>query len=687
MPDQLPDIGSRLKDNSISQQERSGPSNVFLNFLKNFFSKFNKTPFEIKNLVTKKLSASLPPTRTFLQTRKQKIILGICLSLVFLLSIIAVFAVYTYQTAMTIKTQADQAQIIGQEAYDAFKNQNLPATEQKVMALQNKVADIKTTYYSLSFYRYIPIANQYFIDGEHGLKAAEYGLDAALKAVSNITPYADVLGFEGEDTFTGGTAENRIKIILETLDKVMPFFDEIAQDLSQAENELLQIDAQRYPEDLKGRNLRQMITQAQNMVHGSVQALTEFRPILEQLPSIAGGRGERKKYLILFQNDNELRPTGGFLTAYSVIFIEDGKVTPEKSDDIYELDKKFYKKIPIPEELGRYLTTEKYWNLRDMNISPDFKTSMDQFFEHYLTIRGEPDNIDGIIAVDTHILTRLLETLGPVEVPGFGIFSAEIDKRCDCPQVVYALSEIITRPTPYLREDRKGVLGPMMQAILAKTYSAPKQHWSQLFDLLWKSIEQRHLQMYFLDESAQQAAEAINAAGRMIPPEKGDFLAIINANLGGAKSNLFTTSEVKQMIDLPQNGTLKKTVEITYKNSRQADNCNLEAGKLCLNATLQDWTRLYLPAGAKLIEAQGFSTEPKEYEEAGFSVIDGFFSLEPLSVAKLKITYTIPYEDQQNYRITLWKQGGIDPVPHLLDVNGNQEEIKVDKDITFETPF
>src|SRR5690606_8414547 len=115
--------------------------------------------------------------------------------------------------------------------------------------------------------------------------------------------------------------------------------------------------------------------------------------------------------------------------------------------------------------------------LRDMNTSPDFKVSMDQFLENYKTIRGEPQDIDGIIALDTHVLTELLTVLGPVEVPGYGTFSAEISPACDCPQVVHALSEIITRPTPYLREDRKGILGPMMRAILTKSYGAPRQQW------------------------------------------------------------------------------------------------------------------------------------------------------------------------------------------------------------------
>jgi hypothetical protein len=453
------------------------------------------------------------------------------------------------------------------------------------------------------------------------------------------------------------------------------------------ESELAQINENRYPENFRGTPLRSYILKAKDGSRGAVTAITEYRPVFEQLPAIAGGRGERKKYLILFQNDNELRPTGGFLTAYSIIYIEDGKVTPDKSDDIYEIDKKFTKRLPIPEALGRYLTTEKYWNLRDMNISPDFKTSMDTFVENYKTVRGEPADIDGIIAVDTQVLVDLLTVLGPVEVPGYGTFSAEIDPQCDCAQVVYALSQIITRPTPYLRADRKGILGPMMRAILTKAYGAPRQQWPTLFEKGLDSLAARHTQMYFFNAEAQKAAETINAAGRMTPPENTDFLGIVDANLGGAKSNLFIDYEVKQEVSAPENGQITKTVEITYKNNRRGDNCNLEAGLLCLNSTLRDWSRLYLPKGAKITLAQGFTTEPKEYEEAGFSVVDGFFILEPNSQAKVKVTYTVPYADTETYRVKLWKQGGISAFKTLLDVNGTEEEVLVDSDKTVEIKF
>ena len=624
--------------------------------------------------------------KSFFQKYKKPLkIIG--LVLVFLFIIVGALGFYSFKILNIFKVQANEAKITAQAAYTNFKNQNLPATEAELKKLTQQETQLRQTYQKLNIYKFIPFARNYFFDGEHAFNAAEAGLRAGLKSVEAITPYADVLGFAGEGSFTGGTAEDRLKLVLQTIEKISPILDDISMELNTMQTELALINPNRYPENFQGQNIRSSVLTAQESGQTAIDSITQYRPIIEQLPEIMGASGERKKYLILFQNDNELRPTGGFLTAYATIFIEDGKVTPDKSDDIYELDKKFNERIPIPEELGRYLTTEKYWHLRDMNTSPDFKVSMEQFLEYYLEIRGEPKDIGGVIAVDTEFLTKLLEVLGPVEVPGYGTFSAENDPRCDCPQVVYALSEIITKPTPYLRDDRKGILGPMMRAILTKAYGAPKQQWPQLFQIGIGSMEGRHLQMYFMDESAQLAAEAINAAGTMDPEENADFLAIVNANLGGAKSNLFTEYKVAQIVSAPENGQIKKEVEITYRNTKKADNCNLEAGQLCLNSTLKDWTRLYLPTGSELIKAQGFTEEAKEYEENGFHVIDGFFILEPLGQAKIKLTYTVPYTDDETYRVKLWKQGGIDPITTIMDITGGQEEIVVSKDTIYESSF
>lgn len=618
-----------------------------------------------------------------------KILLGFFIFLVLIGSILAVIGYQAYAVALTMKQQADQLQLTGGEIMEAVKTQNLPLVQQKMVVADEQLANLNNEYTKLAYFQNIPFLNSYYQDGIRGLEAADAGLNAVKLTVDALIPYAEVLGFSGEDSFTGGTAEDRVKLLLDSLVAIEPQLDSIANELTKAQSALSQIDANRYPETFQGIAIKSRLLQAQSAIESANQALNQYRPILLRLPSIAGSLEDgRRKYLVLFQNDNELRPTGGFLTAYAIINVDKGKVEAEKSDDIYELDKKFSKRQPIPPKLGKYLITEKYFNLRDMNIDPDFKNSMDLFSENYRNIKGEPQNIDGIIAVDTKILTDLVRILGPVNVPGYGTFSAEIDSRCDCPQIIYALSEIITRPVGYIKEDRKGILGPLMREILTKTYQANKSQFPQIIESGFAGLQGRHIQLYFFNEEDQKATELINAAGRMIPPkENEDFLAIVNANLAGAKSNLFITYDVLQEVANPENGFIEKTVAITYKNPRGGDNCNLEAGLLCLNSTNNDWTRLFVPAGSQLVSAEGFKNEVETYDENGFTVFDGFHTLQPKGSTKLIVTYRVPYTDANTYRLKQWKQGGVEKFSMILDVNGDQQAVDVVQDTSLSAQF
>lgn len=611
---------------------------------------------------------------------------GSVLAVILLVVVISGF--FILRSVATLRSQADQAMLVGREAYDALKTQNLPLADEKLAKLETQTKALQSTVKGYSWTRSLPIVGAYYKDSEHAFTAGFAGLRAGQKLIKEIEPYADVLGFKGQGSFTGGTAEERLAKILETLQKVSPAIDSISGDLKIVNEELAQINENRYPEMVSGKPVRAKITQAKSVTHDAYTFISENRRAIELIPEMAGAT-KRKKYLVLFQNSGELRPTGGFLTAYAVINVEKGKVEPEGSGDIYELDQKFTNKPAIPPILKRFLTTETRWNLRDMNISPDFKESMSTFNQYYQTIKGQKAEFDGIITVDTHFLESLLKVIGPVEVTGYGTFTAETDKRCDCPQIIYALSEIIDRPTNYVRTDRKGILGPMMSAILKKSYSAPKNMWPNLFQTGWGNVEAKHVQMYFLDPKLQEAAESINAAGRVKPtPEGSDYFLIVDTNLAGAKSNFFVNSEVAHVIDTPSNGTLKHTVTVTYKNPFKASNCNLEAGQLCLNGTLQDWVRVYLPKGAKLTANRGLDENSvKESEELDHHVVEGTFKLQPLGQAKVEFTYTVPYTDTKNYSLFLQKQGGTENWKYTFDINGEEHETLLDKDKTVTYPF
>jgi hypothetical protein len=619
-----------------------------------------------------------------------KIFGGVLLVLLIIGGVLALVGWKTYKDAMLVVSAARDIEVPAQAAYASLKAQNLVEVNQHIQEVETKLADLNTSYEKLSWLKAIPVANGYYNDGMHGLNASVAGVDAAKIAVQAVEPYADVLGFAGEGSFTGGSIDNRLKLILATLSKVTPVVDELSAKLDIVGKELAQIDENRYPENFRGMAIRQKIATAKELSGGASAALEQAKPVLQQLPAIAGADGKRKRYFILFENNNELRPTGGFMTAFATLFVEDGKVTPERSDDIYQLDKKFKNKPAIPPILKKYLSTETQWNLRDMNISPDFKDSMDTFWSYYSKLPGEDTkSIDGIIAIDTTVLEKLVEILGPVEVPGYGTFSAENDKRCDCPQIIYALSEIVDRPTPYLRDNRKGIIGPMMQGVLQKAYTAPHQLWPKLFGEAWASVESKHVQFYFFNAEAQAAAESIGAAGRVKPtPEGSDYLFVVDSNLGGAKSNLFVEQKAEVEVDLPANGMVKKTLTLTYKNPFPPSNCNLEAGELCLNGKLTDWVRVYLPKGAEVSQSLGFDEGTTSMgEDLDHALYEGVFTLQPLNQAKIQITYTVPYADAANYKVFMQKQAGTPNVSYLMKVNGGEQQVVHDKDQTVTIPF
>jgi len=609
------------------------------------------------------------------------------IGLVFLVPVLvlAIAGLATYFPAKSIQAKIGEAEVLGRATYDALKGQDLTLANQNLTETKNKLAEIKSEYNKLAWYKYTPL-RMYYLDGERVLASADAGTNAGNILLDTLEPHADVLGFTGEGSFTGGTAEERIVKIIETLDQVTPALDEIATELKEVQNNLNEINPDRYPVEVRGRQVSEWISLAQNLTDTAVIGVTDVKPLLEVIPSVAG-IDEEKKYLVLFQNDAELRPTGGFLTAYGVLRVEKGKVFQETSDDIYSLDEKFNSRLKPPAAISKYLDNVFYWYLRDMNLSPDFKTSMDTFMEHYKEIPNEPaDQIDGIVAVDTQVLTDLIKILGPTDVPGFGTFTADIDPRCDCPQVIYELEDYATRPRAYIRTDRKAFLAPMLQTLLLKAYGAPRQTWPQLFEVVVNNVLQKHVLFYMFDETAQAAAEQVNIAGR-IQEYDGDYFHVNDTNFGGAKSNLFITEEVEHEITVAD-GQVNRTVEVTYKNPAPSSNCNLEAGALCLNGVYRDWVRFYLPLGAEITETLGFEEGSVETsEDLGKTVVEGFFKFPPQSQSKIKISYTIPYSPEDQYKLLIQKQPGKIAPKYTVTFNQVEQQefdLKTDKEVFFE---
>lgn len=564
-----------------------------------------------------------------------------------------------------------------------LESQDLVHLKENLVKLHDDIASLKDDYQSFRAIGALPVASSYFRDGQHVLTAAVAGVEAAQVLTDAIEPYADILGFQGSGSFTGGTAEDRIITILQTLDKITPELDDVAGRLTIVDQELQLVDESRYPFTVQGKYLPEEMKQVKEVVDAVTKGVTDAKPALTLLPKLAGMDGERK-YLVIFHNDGELRGTGGFMTAYAVLRVEKGRIYPEQSSDIYDLDARFKDRLQPPDSIKKYLKGITYWHLRDMNISPDFKENMDLLTSYSQKVPGFP-KIDGVIGVDTNVLVDVLKLFGFVDVPGFGKFTAENDPRCDCPQVVYQLELIADRPVATLVENRKGVMGPLMRELIVKAYDAPTAWWDDLLKIVGENVAGKHIVFYFPDEEFQAAAEKLNAAGR-VADTTDDYLMITDVNFGGAKANFFVTQSVTSQLAIDADGTLTRTLTIEYDNPAPASNCNLEAGQLCLNAPMPNYVRIYVPKGSELVESVGLDDAAVVKEELGRTVFEGFVKVNPQSTTKTIYTYALPWKQSDAPKeIVVQKQVGKDSSHYKVESLHDVHEFDLDTDRTF--PF
>lgn len=619
--------------------------------------------------------------------------------LVYIGSILAVFVILfvivgllfwgVYKDALEVREN-------GLSLVASAKAQNLPEMKNNLQKTKDSLTDLQRSYKRVVWLSFVPFFGGYISDADHAIKAGAHGLDAGEILINTLEPYADIIGFnpDSEQAASGNeTAQERLDFVVSSLPDIIPQADILIKKAQLVQKEVDQIKPNRYPEEFRGRKVRENIKEGIALIDMGTALFEDSKPLLEISPYLLGKDSERT-YLVLFQNDKELRPTGGFLTAYSIAKVRKGKFEPVSSSDIYDLDNQYTPSVKAPEPFAKYLKgpyvlSNKY-RLRDMNWSPDFAESMELFLQE--AKETNIGDIDGIIAVDTQLLVYLLSAMGPIDVPGYGTFSNEIAPECDCPQVIYELEsfadvegpivwsenepgKIVFAPENY--DNRKKIIGPLMNSILSNALGQSKEKIPALFEAGFKSVMEKHVLLYMVEEEKQNAVETFGIGGN-IKGFEGDYLHINDANLGGRKSNLYVTQQVDQEIEINRSGEVVKTVTITYKNPQEHDGW--------LNSVLPNWTRIYVPAGSELLALEGFEESIEPYDDLGKTVFAGFFELRPLGVAKISAKYKLPFTVDDNYELLIQKQPGKGDFLYSLNAGKKYSEefyLKEDKMINF----
>ncbi len=282
-------------------------------------------------------------------------------------------------------------------------------------------------------------------------------------------------------------------------------------------------------------------------------ALTMVRiaPIL-----LGGEKSGPQTYLIFMQNEDELRPTGGFLTAVGSAVVKDGKLL-SIDIDTSELVDDFSKPYPIPPwQFEKFMNIEMFL-FRDSNWFTDFPTTVswaEYFYSYSRSVSG-----DGVIALDMRVIARLLETLGPVRVASvdFPITSANVQ------EYLRSAEEFPPKGVKQGEWDRKEFISELAQPLLEKILNARGGTWTKLAPVLLELLDEKHILLQFDDKEATALLEGRNWDGAVRIPQNSDFLMAVDTNMGYNKTNAMLETSFEYNVNLsdPANPTAALSVK------------------------------------------------------------------------------------------------------------------------------
>lgn len=361
---------------------------------------------------------------------------------------------------------------------------------------------------------------------------------------------------------------------------------------------------------------------------------------------------KERNYLILFHNNMELRPGGGFIGAFGIVKIKNGHVLSVDTNDLSNFDELIPDgtKPPYPmREIG-YVDS---WKLRDSNWSPDFSTNARKAEEFY-RLGGGKEDFTGIVGITSNVLTSLLKVVGPVRIEGY---PGEYDSENAVLMLEYQVEKSFDEQG-IEQSERKSIMGELAGVILKRTQELNLIEKKRLAEILLEDLRKKDIQLYFADENLQRSVENANWTGKVRSDWKKDYLMTIDANLGSYKSDYYVERALDYTIDL-SGDVPKANLKITYKHTaKQRD---------WMTKDYLSYLRVYVPEEAWLVDSKNFDGTKFE-NELGRKYFGAIIKV-PLDATKtIELNYILPKEIAQDYDLLIQKQAGLSEVPVVVHV-------------------
>jgi len=395
-------------------------------------------------------------------------------------------------------------------------------------------------------------------------------------------------------------------------------------------------------------DMKQELTQVSDL-------MTRFIPLTKLLPALSGYPSP-SHFLLILQNNDELRPAGGFIGVYGVLESSRGEIISLETSDSYHLDMpavgKWNLEPPLP--LKKYLKVAN-WYLRDANWSPDWPTSAQQIQKIYQgenqVVGNYVSPLTGIIAINPALVADLINLVGPISING------ETYRADNFQTLLQYNVEIAYQEQDISSWDRKEIINDLLEELKKRVFSLPTQQWNELLKIMDRAIKAKDIQIYFNNPDWEDIIDNLEAGGK-VKKETKDYLMVVDANLGAFKTDAVIEKTLGYSVN-QENNKLKASLQLDYHH---------QGGFDWRTTRYRSYTRVYIPLGSKLISLEGLDQESADISsnddlELNKTVFGFFMSIEPGSQKNITINYYLPERIRQtmvdnNYELLIQRQAG-----------------------------
>ncbi|HKB88134.1 MAG TPA: DUF4012 domain-containing protein [Patescibacteria group bacterium] len=385
--------------------------------------------------------------------------------------------------------------------------------------------------------------------------------------------------------------------------------------------------------------------------------------IANNLPSILGTE-ENKNYLILFENNMELRPTGGFIGSYGVINFGGGKMNGLTVNDIYSADGQLKGHIEPPAPIKNYLNEANWW-FRDSNWDPDFPTSSERA-EWFLN-KEMDQKVDGVIAIDLSPIKTILNYTGPIFLPDYNLTIT--------PDNLYEKTQEEAQANSFPGSRQKAsFLTALSRTLIDQIVKMNPKDRVLVLKAFYESLEGRHMQVYLHDNNVSSALNKLGWDGKIQSYSCGDecysdFVGDVEANVGVNKSNYFVKRHLNFNVSFdPQKITRQMTIALS----------NSANSALGVSGIYKSYIRIMIPTDSKLISVNSqagttqISLKPEITQEKGRQEVGVLVETTPGQSKNIEFVWQndLPQNQVNSYGLFVRKQAGVEADPLSIQVTG-----------------